>query len=314
VQVASRRTLPQHLIGVRVRLTIEAPVTSGPVLTVPLAAVVLGLLVYALWHALRNAMAEGRPAAPADASARPASGEDVDAARPRSGVRRAAFVIVILVAMHSLLEYPLWYAHFLLPAAFAFGLCLEQADPRETLAAATQGGDVTRPFVLAAMLLVLGGTLALYDYMRVVIIFVPPAHAAPLEQRIADGRHSILFAHHADYAAATVAEHPGKVMKAFERAPHFLLDSRLMLAWAKALDENGETDKARYVAARLKEFHNEQSDEFFAPCAAAGASASARAASASTSGASAAAPAAVPAPLPFQCLAPTRQLRFEDFR
>ena len=40
VQVASRRTLPQHLIGVRVRLTIEAPVTSGPVLTVPLAAVI----------------------------------------------------------------------------------------------------------------------------------------------------------------------------------------------------------------------------------------------------------------------------------
>ena len=40
VQVASRRTLPQRLIGVRVRLTIEAPVTSGPVLTVPLAAVI----------------------------------------------------------------------------------------------------------------------------------------------------------------------------------------------------------------------------------------------------------------------------------
>ena len=40
VQVTSRRPLPQHLIGVRVRLTIEAPVTSGPVLTVPLAAVI----------------------------------------------------------------------------------------------------------------------------------------------------------------------------------------------------------------------------------------------------------------------------------
>jgi len=40
VQVASRRPLPQHLIGIRVRLTIEAPVTSGPVLTVPLAAVI----------------------------------------------------------------------------------------------------------------------------------------------------------------------------------------------------------------------------------------------------------------------------------
>jgi multidrug efflux pump subunit AcrA (membrane-fusion protein) len=40
VQVSSRRPLPQNLIGVRVRLTIESPVTSGPVLTVPLAAVI----------------------------------------------------------------------------------------------------------------------------------------------------------------------------------------------------------------------------------------------------------------------------------
>ena len=61
---------------------------------------------------------------------------------------------------------------------------------------------------LAAMLLILGGTLAVYDYMRVVVIFAPPAGAGPLEQRIADGKKSILFAHHADYAAATVAEHP----------------------------------------------------------------------------------------------------------
>ena len=109
--------------------------------------------------------------------------------------------------------------------------------------------------------------------MRVVIIFAPPANAAPLDKRIADGRRSILFAHHADYAAATVVEHPGTVMKAFQRAPHFLLDARLMLAWAKALDEAGETDKARFVAARLKEFRNDQAAEFFAPCAAAPASA-----------------------------------------
>jgi hypothetical protein len=68
--------------------------------------------------------------------------------------------------------------------------------------------------VLAPMLLVLATTLALWDYMRVAIIFAPPANAAPLDKRIADGRKSILFAHHADYAAATVVEHPSKVMKA----------------------------------------------------------------------------------------------------
>ena len=145
------------------------------------------------------------------------------------------------------------------------------------------------------MFLILGGTLAVYDYMRVVVIFAPPAGAGPLEQRIADGRRSILFAHHADYAAATVAEHPGTVMKAFERAPHYLLDARLMMAWAKALDEHGETDKARYVAARLKEFRNDQADEFFAPL---------RGPARRRAGAA----------LPFQCQAPTRTFRFEDFR
>jgi hypothetical protein len=212
-----------------------------------------------------------------------------------------------MVGVHSMLEYPLWYAYFLLPAAFAFGLCLERPDPVDAARAARAEPNVTRPFVLASMLLVLGGTLALYDYMRVVIIFAPPADAAPLEKRIADGRRSILFAHHADYAAATVAEHPGQVMKAFERAPHYLLDVRLMLAWAKALEEAGEDDKARYVAQRLREFRNDQADAFFAPCAMTATTATGPVPAAS-------APASAPAPLPFQCRAPKRKLSFEDFR
>jgi hypothetical protein len=247
-------------------------------LGVPLATLVLALMVYALWQALRHAIRDGR---------------ELGNGYP---VQRAAFVIVFLVAIHSMLEYPLWYAYFLLPTAFAFGLCLEQPVAGEA-AAAGAGNDeranATRPYVIAAMLLILGGTLAVYDYMRVVVIFAPPVGAGPLEQRIADGRKSILFGHHADYAAATIAEHPGTVMEAFERAPHYLLDSRLMWAWAKALEERGESDKARYVAARLKEFHNDASEELAAACRP-GAAAS--------------------APPPFQCQAPKRTLRFEDFR
>ena len=244
-------------------------------LGLPLGGLVIGLFLYALWKGLDNAVREGRKG---------------DAAMP---VQRAAFVIVFMVAVHSMLEYPLWYAYFLLPTAFAFGLLAERPDAQ--LAArgpAERPPNVTRPFVVASMLLVLGGTLALYDYMRVVVIFAPPAHAEPLAARIVEGRRSILFAHHGDYAAATITDHPGTVMDAFRRAPHYLLDSRLMTAWATALHETGEPDKARYVAARLKEFRNPQSAEFFAPCDAAPA---------------ASAP-------PFQCLAPSRPLRFEDFR
>ncbi|MEO5883583.1 MAG: Wzy polymerase domain-containing protein [Caldimonas sp.] len=259
-------------------------------LGIPLTLLLLGLMGYALWQAMRNAVADGRePGA-------------------KFPMQRAAFVMVMMAATHSLLEYPLWYSYFLLPATFAFGLCLERTDPRDQALAAADRGTVTRPLVLAPMLLILATTLALWDYMRVAIIFAPPADAAPLDKRIAAGRHSILFAHHADYAAATVVDHPGKVMKAFQRAPHFLLDARLMLAWATALHETGETDKARYIAARLKEFRNDQAEEFFAVCdpaalAAAPAVAASSPPSAPTAG-----------PTPYQCLAPQRKLGYEDFR
>ncbi len=279
----------------------------GVELGVPLALVVLGLMGYALWQAWRCAVADGREpgARYTRLFAKVPLGEAAPADQ-RLPMQRAAFVMVFMVGVHSLLEYPLWYSYFLLPAAFAFGLCLERPDARDTQLASADRGELTRPFVLASMALILGGTLALYDYMRVVLIFAPPANAASLEKRIADGRRSVLFAHHADYAAATVVEHPGTVMKAFQRAPHFLIDARLMIAWARALDENGETDKARYVAARLKEFHNEQADEFFAPCSADDA--------ASGAATTASAAASAPARLPFQCLAPQHKYTFKDFR
>ena len=258
-------------------------------LGIPLALVVCGLMVFAMWRALKNAIAEGRPIVP-----------QMPALVP---VQRAAFVIVVMVAVHSMLEYPLWYAYYLLPTAFAFGLCLERAEPGERPLAFVPDALLSQPMVLASIALVVGATLATWDYVRVVVIFSPPPGAASLDERIDKGRKSILFAHHADYAAATVTDHPGTVMSAFARAPHYLLDARLMEAWAKALDENGETDKASYVAARLREFRNEQAADFFAPCAEKIATGVAPAAS------------AVPAPVPrpFQCRAPTGALRYEDF-
>jgi len=150
-----------------------------------------------------------------------------------------------------------------------------------------------RPLLVASLLMLAGGVFTLFDYMKVAAIFSANENAPPLSQRIAEGRRSIFFAHHADYAAATIAEHPSQVMFAFKRAPHYLLDARLMMAWAKALAEAGETDKARYVAQRLKEFRNDQAAEFFAVCEE---------------------PAAAGAARPFQCEQPTRSYTYEDFR
>ena len=266
-------------------------------LGIPLASVALVLLGWSFFAAFRAARSPG-------------DGNDAAFEAP---MLRAAFMVVFMIAVHSMLEYPLWYAYFLLPTAFALGLCL---GPRSTtpLSASTatpasqamlakpvggSGTSRTRPLLIASMLLFAAGVYTVYDYLRVVVIFAPPLDAGPLAQRIDAGRRSWFFAHHADYAAATTAlDAPtagaASILTPYRTASHYLLDARLLLAWAKALDAAGEVRKARYVAARLREFHNEQADDFFAECddpALVGQTAA-----------------------PFQCTEPLPESRYEDFR
>lgn len=218
----------------------------------PLATALLALLLFALHRAWRRAWL--------------AYGDQ--------GVsQRTAFMLVATICLHSMLEYPLWYAYFLLPAAFAWGYALT-ARNAPSPAASVDEPRVDRPWTVLALGLgmTLFAAVAALDYYRIAIIYEPPGHAAPLEERIARGQRSLLFAHHADYAAATAfgepkAPLPESQVLAFQRAPHHLLDIRLMIAWSQALAAQGEVDKARWLAARIREFRNPGADEFFEPCA-----------------------------------------------
>jgi O-antigen ligase len=270
------------------------PLHFAAELGLPLATVVLLLLVVALWRAFE--------------ASRRATGCDGTG-------RRCAFVMVLTMGLHSQLEYPLWYAYFLLPTALLWGLCLRPlptahgglaqeapSDPHETR---SQKTDASRRIAGSPLLaiaggaMLIGGVLVAADYMKVVAIFSPPKHAAPLPERIAIGQRSWFFSHHADYAAATTAAHPGEQLEAAQRAAHYLLDTRLMIAWSRAYAERGDLDRARHIAARLREFRNPDAAAFFAPC----------------DGEAAAAPRAAPAShRPFQCEPPSRLLTPADFR
>ena len=262
------------------------PLHLAAELGMPLATLVLALLGAALWRAWRAGRTPG--------------------AEPTTHLR-AAFLMVLMIFVHSLLEYPLWYAYFLLPAAFALGLCLggpvAQSAPTRVASAndARSAGAGTgphtnapnRPLWVAALLMVLVAAGSVLDYLRVVAVFAPPANAAPLEQRIASGQRSWLFSHHGDYAAVTTAVDPALAARGWAGAPHYLLDARLMMAWAQALHDGGDEARGRHVAQRLKEFRNAQSTEFFKPCEE---------------------PVAPPAQAPFQCQAPAEPLSYGDFR
>lgn len=173
-------------------------------------------------------------------------------------LRRAALMIVLTIGLHSLLEYPLWYAYFLLPACFALGLALPAGEGTARASA--------RPWQVVGALLIAGSAFAVWDYQRVVVIYAPAEDGKPLNRRIADGQRSVFFSHQADYAAATSFP-PGKLALAATRRTAFsLVDARLLMHWSQSLQATGDIEGARFVADRLREFRNPTGDNWFETC------------------------------------------------
>jgi O-antigen ligase len=245
-------------------------------LGLPLGLTVLALLGWALWSAGQNC-----------------SKSKVD--DDGGSTLRTALFMVLLVMVHSLLDYPLWYAYFLLPATFAFGLCLGGTATADT--AGSRPIQPTSPsFKLgpAALALLLGTAFSIYDYHRISALSSPTEKAAPLVERIAAARSSVFYGHHAEYAMTLVSKDDLEVLLAAQRASHLVLDYHLLQAWATALSAIGDIERARYVAQRLKEFSlAPQSERFFAPCHDPGVATENK---------------------PFQCSAPQRRFTFADFR
>jgi len=191
-------------------------------LGLPIALLVLGMMAWALFQGLRRAWSM--------------QGE--------AGIGgRAAWMMILMIAAHSLDEYPLWYCYFLLPSAWAWGFALGcgssgTAKPRRAagLAEPAQSGRIVRVGSEGMGLRWFGGAMVAaalfftWDYLRVSTIFSDDPGLPPLATRISAGESSLLFAHHADYAEATTTEPPSRALGALARSTHSLLDSRLMMA------------------------------------------------------------------------------------
>lgn len=229
--------------------------------------------------------------------------------RPQNGTHihpaGACAVIVSTAMLHSLLEYPLWYSYFLLPTAFAWGAGLasrgstqdatigEQAPPPRKMG--SRKFKAPLPWMaIGGAAMVIGSVWCVVDFQAAANIYAPREGAGPLEKRIAYGQKKIWFGYQADYADVTVPDddEPAKPPRAFRRTLHNLVDARLMIAYARSLNASGEPDKARYVIARLKEFHNSAETAFLSPCAP-----------------SKLTPGVEP---PFQCLPPSRVYRWQE--
>jgi O-antigen ligase len=214
---------------------------------------------------------------------------------------RPAILMVWAVALHSMLEYPLWYSYFLLPTTMMLTLGGKSNNPT-AVDLSFHVSPVTRAisnvarhvsYSLCAALVIILAAWAIYDFQAVASLYDEKYTNGITAEQISRARQSKLSGHYADYEAVLAAKNPSSVMAGFHRDPHHFLQPKLLAAWSIAYAERGELDRARYLAARLAEMPSGESVEFFAPC---------RKELAPTDA------------LPFQCLPPQVNLSFRDFR
>lgn len=194
----------------------------------------------------------------------------------RADVTRSTCLFMITVVLvHGLLEYPLWYIHFLYITVFlmAFSLVDQDSGLVDHLLTAPK---VSRNHLLSAVLclfmglIVIGGAMfANNDYKKIVQMYLPsPEQENSLDERINDGKTSKLFAYHAAYASVNNADHSSvdSIYSDYPEATSYLLDFRLMRVWIEAEKEKGNIARAIYLSHRLKEFNHPAVKGFFALC------------------------------------------------
>ncbi len=243
------------------------PLQLAVELGVPAALVMMGLLLWALGWAVRR----------------------VSRLPGEVGVNAQAMLLIVLVmGAHSMLEYPLWYSYLLLPTVWAFGVAVGVAASAEAPVAPAPPLRAWR--ALGLMMTVLAASACL-DYFNIVSLFRPRADSAPLEERIRSAQASPLFSNQGDLVAIMEHRATAEELPLIQRSSRILVTSRLLFVWSNLLQDQGQTDKARFLAARMREFNLVGARDWFDVCNDPAVTAK-----------------------PFQCLPPEHPVSWRDFR
>lgn len=183
--------------------------------------------------------------------------------RERDGRRQAAWAILALILLHSLLEYPLWYGPFQLAA----GLCLYLMWPRRAnLATRALEPKLWRPnwpVALAGTALALSAYAA-WDYRRVSQIYLPPEQraAAYRENTLEKIKGSRLFRAQVHFAEFSVTElTPDNAARINDQAHellHYSPEARVVEKLIESAVLLGRDDEARRYRVRYQAAYPQQ--------------------------------------------------------
>lgn len=172
--------------------------------------------------------------------------------RETDPLRQMAWMVLAVIGVHSLLEYPLWYGPFQLACGLSLGLLWRGQSVRT-------GRAVALPLVLACLLLS-ACAYAAWDYRRISQIYLPPAQRLPQYQddTLAKIQHSWLFRRQVQFAELSIStvtpENAAYIHALASELLHFSPEAKLiekLLDAALLLDDDEEVrqHRARFEAA-----------------------------------------------------------------
>lgn len=193
----------------------------------------------------------------------------------RAPWRWTAFGIVAVTLWHSLLEYPLWFAHFLMPciavtALLARSAAHEAPSRRHAEIDAPRIWRVATTFTFVAVF-AFAAWLA-QGYLAVAKIYAQANHFDKARAQARAAQAHPVYGYFGDYAAIMLAG-DAATLDLFARPIRGVIDEKLLVAWARALERAGRVDEAAHVVARAREFKADASFERLPALPPAGASA-----------------------------------------
>ena len=166
--------------------------------------------------------------------------------------RVMAWGLVLVVGLHSLLEYPLWYGPFQMTLGLAIGLLWAATD------APTQVEAQEGPMLMAALLF-LGCLYAAWDFNRVGQIYRQAASrdAAYRDNPLHHAKQSWLFKNQADFAELTTqtvtADNAVAIYPQARRLMHYSPEARVVQRVMDSGTLLGHDKEAQELAERLED-------------------------------------------------------------
>ena len=166
--------------------------------------------------------------------------------------RVMAWCLILVLGLHSLLEYPLWYGPFQMTLGFAIGLLW--ASPNAQAKQETQEGPM-----LVAALLFIGCLYAAWDFNRVGQIYrqAVSRDAAYRDNPLHHAKQSWLFKNQADFAELTTQnvtqDNAAELYPQAVRLMHYSPEARVVQRVIDSGKLLGHEDQAQALTARLED-------------------------------------------------------------